>query len=152
MLTRRHGSAVQFGERCRERRQRLGQALPFKHATAHRQQHALDPRRSGLRGGSTQGLLDRQGGLDQRRQLAGQQGQLGGRQAATQAQAVTRLLVLAGPRRADLQRRQLSLAQQGTRLAGAVGFQQALVLTTLGIQRQVGIGGHGSGLALAGRR
>src|SRR5690606_40701953 len=95
----------------------------------------LDLLRAGLRRGSAQRFLDRQRGLHQRRQLAGDQRQVARREAATETETAG-AAAFPGTGLLDLQRRPLLVAQQLAGLARAVRLDQALLLSAARIQRE----------------
>ena len=142
MLARRHGGAVQLRESRGEFFQAAGQVMAFQHPRTHRQQHALNARRTGLSCRRAQGFLNRQRRLHQSRQLPGDQRQIAGGNATGKTEVRTCASLFPCARGFDIQRRQLAFTQNLPHLTRAVGFQHAFLLTPLTVEGEVFERGH----------
>ena len=140
-FARRDGGAEQRGERTGERRQRGGQRMAFHDTAAHRRQQAADLALVGLRGHGQQRFFKGQAGMHQRRQLAGQQGQIGHAQACAGLPETPRRAADAGF--AHLKGAQAALAQALPRMPCAVSVLLAPAGAAIGVLRAIVERGHG---------
>ena len=81
-FARGHRRAVDLREHARKFGEAVGQRVAFHDLGAHAEQDALNARLLGLLGDREQRFFERQAGLDQRRELARQQRQIAGGDAA----------------------------------------------------------------------
>ena len=138
-----HG-AVHVAEHLGKLPHRVGQRVPLGHPRAHLQQQRLGTRPPALFGRGLQALVEGQAGLDQCRQLAGQQGQFGGTDARpkqVQAQTAARQGFAVGL--GHLHRAQFLLAQLLAYLALGVPLEDPLDQLAAGIECAITEGGHG---------
>ena len=110
--------------------------MPFHHPRTHGQQHALQARLVRLLRHRTQAFFQRQSGTHQGGQLASQQGELGGADAAAQqSNAGLPARVCPLDHFLDSQRDPALLAQLLAHLARGIALENTFLLAAAGIQR-----------------
>ena len=117
--------------------------MAFHDLGAHAEHDALDARLLGLLGDREQRLFERQAGLDQRGELAREQRQIGGGDAAPQREAAL-ALGLAVFDLGDGDRQQLPFAQDLPHVLDGVAFDHAVLFAAGGIEGGVFEGTHAS--------
>ena len=109
---------------------------------AHAEHDALHARLLGLLGHGEQRFFERQAGLDQRGELAREQRQVGGGDAAPQREAAVALRFAVFDL-GDGDRQQLPLAQQLAHVLDGVAFDDAVLFAARGVESGVFEGAHG---------
>ena len=142
LLAGGHGGSIDFREGLRKIPQAVRQRVAFDDLAAHAEDDALYPGLFGLFGDGLQGFLERQAGAQQGGQLARQQSQVEGREAAPHEAAASALLQLALRRLLDFHRQQLLVAQQLPHMLGRIALDQPLAFPAVRIESGVFEGAH----------